>query len=93
MEEIFEKLLETKDVRIIKIISPQNFQSEEFCQDDDEFVYLLCGSAKLQIEEKIIELNAGDFTFIKAGQKHKVLDTSNSQITKWLAVHISNNSY
>ena len=86
-EQFFE-LLNHKNVRINKIVSPPNFQSEEFCQEDDEFVLLIQGEAGLQVEEQIHALKTGATLFIKKGQKHKILSTSANQDTIWLAVHI-----
>lgn len=86
-EQFFE-LLKHKNVKINKIISPPNFQSEEFCQDDDEFVFLAQGEAVLQIESDLHTLKTGEHLFIKRGQKHKILSTSPECETIWLAVHI-----
>ena len=56
MEEIFNNLLSHKNVKINKIISPPNFVSEQFIQDEDEWVILLQGSAILEINQKITKL-------------------------------------
>ncbi len=87
-EQFFE-LLNYKNVKINKIVSPSNFQSEEFCQQDDEFVFLVQGEASLQVEEQIYYLNVGASLLIKKGQKHKILSTDANQETIWLAVHIN----
>ncbi len=85
-KEITEILSQTKTNRIERIISfgaqsPANFYYD---QDEDEWVCLLEGSAKIQFEDKEIELKKGEQLFIKAHQKHRVSYTSKDCI--WLAV-------
>lgn len=47
---------------------------------------LLKGKAQLDLDGKMIEMKEGNYLFIHAGQKHKVLETQSG--TVWLAVHI-----
>ncbi len=88
MEEIFNNLLSHKNVKINKIISPPNFVSEQFIQDEDEWVILLQGSAILEINQKITELVKDSYIFIPAKTPHKILSTEPNIKTIWLAVHI-----
>ena len=88
MEEIFNNLLSHKNVKINKIISPPNFVSEQFIQDEDEWVILLQGSAILEINQKITKIVKDSYIFIPAKTPHKILSTEPNIKTIWLAVHI-----
>ncbi len=84
--EIFEKLLEKKNVLIEKIISSSKPENTEYIQEQDEWVILLKGNAELEIEGKNVSLKEGDYIFIPSKTPHKVLKTGKG--TVWLAVHI-----
>ncbi|MCL2925653.1 MAG: cupin domain-containing protein [Trichodesmium sp. MAG_R04] len=88
MEEIFNNLLSHKNVKINKIISPLNFTSEEFIQDEDEWVILLQGSAILEINYKTSKLVKDSYIFIPAKTPHKIISTDSKIETIWLAIHI-----
>ena len=88
MEETLKNLLSHKNVKINKIISPPNFVSEEFIQDEDEWVTLLQGSAILKINQKIIKLVKDSHIFIPAQTPHKIISTDPNIETIWLAIHI-----
>ncbi|MDY7006608.1 MAG: cupin domain-containing protein [Cyanobacteriota bacterium] len=88
MEEILKNLLSHKNVKINKIISPPNFVSEEFIQDEDEWVTLLQGSAIFQVNQKIIKLVKDSYIFIPAKTPHKIISTDPNIETIWLAIHI-----
>ena len=88
MEEIFNNLLSHKNVKINKIISPPNFVSEEFIQDEDEWVILLQGSAILEINQTTTKLVKESYIFIPAKTPHKVISTDANIETIWLAIHI-----
>ena len=88
MEEIFNNLLSHKNVKINKIISPLNFTSEEFIQDEDEWVILLQGSAILEINHKTSKLVKDSYIFIPAKTPHKIISTDPSIETIWLGIHI-----
>jgi len=83
--EIFETLLKKDDIEIKKIISntlktPQTFKSEK-----NEFVVLLKGCAKLEINGEIKKLKSGDTLFIPANTKHTLIKTKKLAI--WLAIY------
>ncbi|WP_457560346.1 cupin domain-containing protein [Caminibacter sp.] len=84
--EIFETILKHKNIEIKKIISNTLKTPQTFCQKEDEWVVLLKGCAKIEINGKIKKLKAGDFLFIPANTPHTVLKTKKTAI--WLAVHI-----
>ena len=84
--EIFETLLKHKNVEIKKIVSNTLKTPQKFIQKEDEFVVLLKGCAKIEINGEIKKLKAGDYLFIPANTPHTVLKTKKTAI--WLAVHI-----
>ncbi len=83
--ESFNELFKSKNITITQIISSNRLEIKEYNQEVDEFVILLEGKATLEIEGKIKELQKGDFLYIKAHTKHKVLKTSNGAL--WLAIY------
>lgn len=85
VDESFETLFEGKDIKIVKIVSSNKLEPKEYCQEENEFVILLEGSATLEIDGKIKNLNRGDTLFIPAKTPHKVLKTSNGAL--WIAIH------
>ncbi|EJF06818.1 cupin domain-containing protein [Thiovulum sp. ES] len=85
--EIFEKVLEDKNVRIERIVSfgqtsPSNYWYD---QDENEFVIVLEGEGRILFEnKKEISLKKGDSIFIEAHKKHRVTFTENKTI--WFAL-------
>lgn len=86
MGETFTTLLEHKNIKILRIISSQNFESVEYSQDEDEWVVLLEGEATLRVDKRIERLGKGESLFIPAKTKHTILSMQHGTI--WLAVHI-----
>ncbi len=84
--EDFKQILKTKNVLIERIVSSDRLEPKEYIQEQDEWVVLLKGKAVLKIEEKIVELEEGDYVFIPSKTSHTVLKTEKGTI--WLAVHI-----
>ena len=89
--ELFEELISSNSFKLERIISKGHATplGEWYDQDMDELVFLLKGSASLRIhgEEKLIQLNEGDYIFLKAHLKHRVESTSLDKETIWLALH------
>jgi len=85
-EEKFTTLLKHKNVEIKKIVSNTLKTSQTFVQDEDEFVVLLKGCAKIKINGEVKKLKAGEWLFIPGGTEHTLLKTKKTAI--WLAVHI-----
>ena len=88
-EEVFETLLQNKNIRIERIISYGQSSPEEgwYDQDEHEWVLLLEGEALLAFEdESEVHLRAGDYCNIAAHTKHKVLCTKEKTKTLWLAI-------
>ena len=89
-EEIVEKILEVKNIRIERIISkgqssPPNFWYD---QNENEFVIVVKGRAKLHFmgEEKPILISKGEYTIIPPHVKHRVEWSDPGTETIWLAV-------
>jgi len=86
--EVFETLLEDRQLRIERICSSPWPEPLLYDQTSDEWVLLLTGHALLECDGQPIPLNAGDYLFIPAHTKHRVLSTSAEPRCTWLAVHL-----
>jgi cupin 2 domain-containing protein len=88
-EELFTTLLEQPGVCIERIVSYGQASPEDFWydQNQDEWVIVLQGAAKLEFENRTVELNRGDYLHIRAHEKHRVAWTTPDEPTIWLAVH------
>jgi len=84
--EIFETLLKHKNIEIKKIISNTLKTPQTFSQKEDEFVILLKGCAKIEINGEVKKLKSGDCLFIPANTPHTLIKTKKTAI--WLAIHI-----
>jgi cupin 2 domain-containing protein len=85
-KENFITLLENKNVEIKRIVSNTLKTPQVFIQDRDEWVIVLKGCAKLEIDGIVHKLKAGDNIFIPANTKHILLKTR--QVVVWLGVYI-----
>lgn len=88
-EELIQTLIEKDKIRIERIISKGHSSPKDFWydQEENEWVILLKGKAKLRFEnDSLIELNGGDHINIPANKKHRVEWTESNQETIWLAV-------
>ena len=87
--EIFTTLLEDNPLRIERIVSHGHASPEDFWydQDQNEWVLVLKGAAKLQFEDNIMTFNAGEFVNIPAHTKHRVAWTTVDEPTIWLAIY------
>ena len=87
-EETFTEILNHKDVKIERIVSTGQVTPDGkiYDQNQDEWVILLNGSAKIWLEGKgEVELNQGDYLFIPSRQYSCDIDVLTSQICeiKW----------
>ena len=93
-KELFETLLENKNIRIERIISQGHCSPEDFWydQDQNEWIMVLQGKASLlfENEQKPVLLGQGDYLNIPAHKKHRVNWTDPNQKTIWLAVYYIN---
>jgi len=91
-EEVFETLINSKNIKIERIISPKNHKTPDrqwFKQDLNEFVILLKGSAVLLFKENgyFTNLRPGDYINIPRYKEHRVESTDKEVETIWLAIH------
>jgi cupin 2 domain-containing protein len=88
-DELFATLLETPGLRIERIVSYGQSSREGFWYDQPqgEWVALLSGSATIRFEDRVVELQPGDYLDIPAHTRHRVEATSTEEPTIWLAVH------
>ena len=86
--EVFEDLLRRGPVRIERIVSSEFPEPVLYDQDQDEWVLLLQGEARLWVAEREVVLVKGDSLFIPAHTPHRVLRTSAEPPCLWLAVHL-----
>ncbi len=90
-DEFIDILSETPNVRVERIVSTGQVTPEGswYDQTRDEWVALLKGRARLQIEDEPSErtLVPGDWILLPAHCRHRVTWTSTEEHTLWLAVH------
>jgi cupin 2 domain-containing protein len=87
-EELIETLIQSDGVRIERIVSHGHASPEGFWydQDEHEWVMVLQGAARLQLEDKTVDLRPGDHINLPAHTKHRVEWTTTEPPTIWLAV-------
>ncbi|MDD2923900.1 cupin domain-containing protein [Rhodoferax sp.] len=83
-----ETLAASGTTRIERIVSRghQSAPDDWYDQAQHEWVLLVQGQARLQFEDHILHLSAGDHVNIPAHCKHRVTWTTPDQDTVWLAV-------
>jgi cupin 2 domain-containing protein len=90
-EELFTPLWQADGIRVERIVSRGHASPPDFWydQDESEWVLVLQGSAVLQLEGNAepIELRPGSYVNIPAHAKHRVVSTSSTENTVWLAIH------
>ncbi len=90
-DEVVEVIATGQQIRIERIVS--NGQSSPpgfwYDQEQHEWVLLLQGNASIQFADnsEIASLSPGDHLNIRAHRKHRVLSTSSTETTIWLAIH------
>jgi cupin 2 domain-containing protein len=89
--ESFEEILSGRKFRLERIVSNGQRSPEGFWydQDNDEWVLVLRGAARIRIEGEANDrvLLAGDHLLLRAHERHRVEWTDPSQPTIWLALH------
>jgi cupin 2 domain-containing protein len=90
-QELTHLLLSAQHVRIERIVSRGHSSPPDFWydQDEHEWVLVLAGAARLQFEDAVVGLKAGDFIEIPAHRRHRVEWTTPDELTIWLAVFYS----
>jgi len=90
-EEVFETLAEWPGIRLERIVSYGQItpEGEWYDQEQDEWVMVLAGAARLLIEDEgEMALGPGDAVFLPAHKRHRVTWTDTGQPTVWLALHV-----
>jgi cupin 2 domain-containing protein len=87
-KEVVQTLLQAAEVRIERIVSHGQVSPADFWYDQPqhEWVIVLQGAARLQFEDGMVEMKAGDFIDIPASKKHRVDWTTPDEPTVWLGV-------
>lgn len=89
-QEIVETVAKSSGVRIERIVSAGQSSPEGFWydQDENEWVMVLEGSARLKFadREEEVSLGPGDWIDIPAHVRHRVEWTDPEKTTVWLAV-------
>jgi cupin 2 domain-containing protein len=87
-EELVNVILESQNLRIERIVSLGQSSPEGFWydQDEHEWVMVLQGAARLQLEGRTVDLGPGDHINLPAHTKHRVEWTKPTEQTVWLAV-------
>lgn len=84
--ESFSPLVSSGGVVIEAIHSSDYPDPQMYDQDHDEWVVVMDGQARLDVEGRIVVMGPGDWILIGAGVRHRVLSTT--QGTRWVAVHL-----
>lgn len=84
--ERFDTLLSHQGLVIERIVSTSRIESQEYVQEQDEWVVLLTGEATLEVAGRELALKAGDYLFLPARTPHTVRRVSDGAL--WLAVHL-----
>jgi len=86
--ELFETIFKNEVIKIERIVSYGQTSPVGFWynQDENEFVLLLSGEAKIEFETDTITLKKGDYLLIPKHVKHRVSFTSLDKPTIWLAI-------
>ncbi|HPB19808.1 MAG TPA: cupin domain-containing protein [Bacteroidales bacterium] len=92
--ENYFNVLNNDTIRIERIISFGQQSPPDFWydQDENEWILLLKGKAKLEFIDRKITLNKGDSLLIPAHEKHRVAYTHKYKPTIWLAVFFKSKS-
>ena len=92
-KELFTTLHQAKGLRIERIVSQGHASPSGFWydQDEHEWVILLRGGAIIEFEgeSKPVELQTGACLNIRCHTRHRVVSTSPTEKTVWLAIHYS----
>ena len=90
-DELIHVLSANHNVRIERIVSHGHSSPDDFWydQEEQEWVIVLRGAARLQFEDTAVDMKPGDFVNIPAHKKHRVEWTTRAEPTIWLAVFFS----
>lgn len=88
--EVFHQILGRRGCRIERIVSYGHTTpvDEPYRQAHQEWVLVLAGRARLDVEGRSCDLRPGDHLLIPANAEHRVTFTDPDGPTVWLAVHL-----
>lgn len=88
-EESVWVLLEQAGLRIERIVSYGHASPPGFWydQEQNEWVLLLKGAARLRVEERVVDLQPGNCLNLPAHARHRVEWTAPGEPTLWLCVY------
>jgi cupin 2 domain-containing protein len=90
-EELFTTIHRAGGFRIERILSQGHCSGQGvwYDQEEHEWVILLEGSAVIQFERdpEPVQLRRGSYLNIPAHARHRVVSTSPTERTVWLAIH------
>jgi cupin 2 domain-containing protein len=84
--ERFDVLLRSRGVILERIVSSGSQPAQRYCQDQDEWVMLVRGTAEMRIDGLPVQLQAGQFLMLPKHTPHEVISTSQNAV--WLALHV-----
>ncbi|TWT40179.1 Cupin domain protein [Thalassoglobus neptunius] len=89
-EEVVESLLSGQEFRVERIVSQGHRSPPDFWYDqaEHEWVVLLTGAGVIEFEDQssVVEMKPGDALLIPAHRRHRVLETSVTEQSIWLAI-------
>lgn len=87
--ELFEVLLQSKNIKIQRIVSKGHVSPETgwYDQHQNEWVLVVKGEAVITFEHEEVSLSPGSYMNIPAHSKHKVSWTDPHSETIWLAIY------
>ena len=86
--ERFDQLLKCRNVVVERIVTASYREHVAYDQEQDEWIMLMQGTARLDLDGKQVSLTTGDSLFIPAHTPHRIVWTSEEPPCLWLAVHI-----
>jgi cupin 2 domain-containing protein len=87
-EELSTVLQQGHGVRIERIVSTGHRSPDGYWYDqpEHEWVMVLTGAARIEFEDRVIEMQSGESINIPARTRHRVEWTTPDEPTVWLAV-------
>ena len=89
--EIFDPIIKNEKFRLERIISQGQStpEGEWLEQDNDEWVVLLTGKARIRFEDDKDSylMESGEYIYIPSRKRHRVEWTPSDKQTVWLALH------